>query len=126
MPTGPPSNIASDSFVKNQLLLTWDQPVCGSRNGEMSKYEYAFGIDLDNGEPMYGSTEPNRRMVTLTDLQHYTTYEFQIYARTSVGAGPYSDVVEVTTSESSKFISGLSMHANKQINKHSTNKQTNT
>ena len=93
----------SDSSVEKQLSVTWDQPTCGSRNGGMSKYEYYFGLDIENGEPVYGSTQPDSRMVTFTELEHYTEYEFQVRASTSKGVGPYSGIVKVTTAESSKL-----------------------
>ena len=53
--SGPPTDIKSDLLDEMQLTFSWDPPICGSRKGEITKYEYTFG--LENGDPAYGSID---------------------------------------------------------------------
>ena len=101
-PSGPPTNITDDLSNEMQLNFSWDPPICGSRKGEISTYEYTFG--LENGNPTYGSTDQQNRTITFTELDYYKTYQFQVRARTSAEAGPYSEVQIVRTPESSKSL----------------------
>ena len=100
VPSGSPTNVESDPSVAKQLSFTWNPPTCGFRNGELTNYEYAFGLDID--EPHYGSTEPDNPMINFANLEHFTKYQYKVRAKTSVGAGPYSDVITTSTAESSK------------------------
>ncbi|XP_072050190.1 uncharacterized protein [Amphiura filiformis] len=95
---GQPSNITQDLSEDMTLTCTWEQPVCGSRGGVITKYEYAFG--LEGGETTYGSTEPDNREASFANLDYYKEYQFQVRGDTSVGAGPYSEVTKFTTPES--------------------------
>ena len=99
-PSGPPTNVKNDLLGEMQLTFSWDPPICGSRKGEITKYEYTFG--LENGDPAYGSTDPHNRTITVIELDYYKEYQFQVRARTSVGRGPYTDVQNLTTPESCK------------------------
>ena len=99
-PTGPPTNISDDLLDELQLSFSWDPPNCASRGGEITTYDYTFG--LENGDPTYGSTDSHNRTITFTELGYHKGYQFQMRARTSVGPGPYSDVQKITTPESSK------------------------
>ena len=103
VPSGYPTNIMiNDTTVERQLSFYWDQPTCGQRNGQVIGYDYAFGLDIANGNAMYGWTDEQNRVATFTELEHYTVYQFQVRANTSVGAGPFSEIMEVTSPESSK------------------------
>ena len=76
-------------------------PLCGSRRGEITKYEYAFG--LDGGQKTDGWTGPENRAVSFNGLDYFRDYTFQIRAATAAGSGPYCDVIIVRTPKSSKY-----------------------
>ena len=99
-PSGAPSNVTYEFLNDTMLNFYWDQPACGSRGGEISAYDYAFG--LDGGQTTYNSTDPDNRIVTFYDLDYFKDYKFEIRANTSAGAGPYSEATVVRTPESCK------------------------
>ena len=100
-PTNVPANITYQIVNDTTLAYTWEMPLCGSRGGEITKYEYAFGID--GGQITDGWTSPENRVVSFDGLDYFKDYTFKIRATTAAGSGPYSDVIIVTTPESSKF-----------------------
>ena len=89
--------------MKAQLSFSWDQPQCGERHGRIIGYDFKFGEDIkDDTTTEVIST--NCTSATFYDLEHYTKYEFQVRATSSVGSGPFTGVLPVTTAESCKSI----------------------
>ena len=46
---------------------------------------------------------PSQTTFTVKKLDPYTTYKFAVYAKNSLGSGVMSEVVKVTTQETSKL-----------------------
>ncbi len=100
-PSKPPTNIKYQLVDDVTLTFTWDMPECGSRRGEITKYEYAFG--LDGGHISDGWTTPENRVAYFDSLDYFKDYIFQVRADTAGGSGPFSDLIKVRTRESSKY-----------------------
>ena len=89
--------------VKRSLEFDWSPPPCRSRRGDITGYSYRLvNLDRDDNN-ITGDTENIR--VTIENLVPYTLYSFHVLARTAAGDGPYSQGLEVRTSEASKLIS---------------------
>lgn len=96
-PTGPPTNVEAATVHKTGATLTWDEPSCEHRNGEIKRYEYELeGVDAwVRGDTKRASVTTER--VELAELSPYTRYRFRIRALNAKGTGPYSEFVEFTT-----------------------------
>ncbi len=69
-------------------------PLCGQRHGEIISYTYKL-MDSNDEILHTGSTEDDT--VTFNGLVPSTQYSFSVAANTSVGMGPYSDMLEQNT-----------------------------
>jgi hypothetical protein len=86
------------------ILVTWDEVRPEARHGVIRgykvSYEKAGGVvkwkNVDGGDS---------REVNITGLQFLTEYKVNVLAYTSVGDGPESAEISVTTDESSKSFS---------------------
>ena len=77
------------------LTFTWDTPRCRDRGGEITSFYYQLkGL---NTTTMEGNVTDN--MVVLLDLTPSTEYAFQVSATTSVGRGPFTAEIEITTDD---------------------------
>ncbi|XP_038068801.1 angiopoietin-1 receptor-like [Patiria miniata] len=95
VPSAPPQQVTVTSTTKSSLTFSWSQPACGSRGGIITSYSYKLSgpgsqliLDVSTAE-----------QVEIDGLIPFTNYSFQVAANTSVGAGPYSDVVDQRTDE---------------------------
>ncbi|XP_038066677.1 angiopoietin-1 receptor-like [Patiria miniata] len=95
-PTGPPTSVTPGSQAKRSLAFSWSLPACGSRGGVITGYVYR--ISTSGAAPMTGQTTAGLS-VTIAGLTPYTSYSFQVAARTNDGTGPYSAAVASTTQE---------------------------
>ena len=92
-------NISSTS-----LQVSWDPVPAIDRNGIITQYEVEYNQTTFSEVSMYNTTTVNSTTlnVSLCPLEEYVEYTIRVRAYTSVGAGPYSDLVNVTTNEDSK------------------------
>ncbi|XP_071799173.1 receptor-type tyrosine-protein phosphatase T-like [Asterias amurensis] len=96
-PTEPPLNVGNTHVVKRSLEFDWSPPPCRSRRGDITGYSYRLvNLDRDDNN-IRGDTENTQ--VTIENLVPYTLYSFHVLARTAAGDGPYSQGLEVRTSE---------------------------
>ncbi|XP_038066683.1 angiopoietin-1 receptor-like [Patiria miniata] len=98
-PTGPPTIVTPGSQAQRSLAFSWSLPACGSRGGVITGYDYR--LSTSGVAPMTGQTTASLSggAVTIGGLTPYTSYSFQVAARTNDGTGPYSAVVTSTTQE---------------------------
>ncbi|XDV47650.1 hypothetical protein PO909_017225 [Leuciscus waleckii] len=89
-----PPRIMGDVKHK-ELILQWDGPVCGeeSEGVEFSLEMCAIEEASEPAEVYRGS----KTECTVGNLLPGTTYRFQVRAANSVGYGPYSESVEIST-----------------------------
>ena len=71
------------------------------QNGVITQYEVENNQSTFSEAVMYNTTRVNSTTfeVDLNGLEEFVEYSIRIRAHTRVGAGPYSDVVSVTTDE---------------------------
>ena len=84
--------------------MSWEPVPAIDQNGVITQYEVEYNQTTFSAVSMYNTTTVNSTtlMVDLTGLEEYVEYSIRVRAYTSVGAGPYSDLVNVTTNEDSK------------------------
>ena len=81
--------------------MTWDEVSAINRSGIITQYEVEYNQSTFSGATMYNTTTVNSStlMVNLTGLEEYVEYSIRVRAYTSVGAGPYSEVVMERTQQ---------------------------
>lgn len=85
-PTESPSNLTYD-VQGNKVTYTWDEPLCGKRNGEIVRYEYAASRESD-GLEITGKWKYGRLVFNpLPDGLQF----FKVRACSKAGCGPYAE-----------------------------------
>ena len=86
------------------IQVTWEEVPAIDQNGIITRYEVEYNQTTFSGATTYNTTtvDSSTFMVDLTGLEEYVEYSIRVRAYTSVGAGPYSDTVNVITSEDGK------------------------
>ena len=94
-------NISSTS-----LQVSWDPVPTIDWNGIITQYDVEYSQTTFSEVSMYNTTTVNSTtfMVDLTGLQEAVVYFIRVRAYTSVGAGPYSDSMNVPTNDDSRKI----------------------
>ncbi|XP_072040595.1 receptor-type tyrosine-protein phosphatase delta-like [Amphiura filiformis] len=93
-PNGTPTDVKVKSVNSDSITFDWDQPSCGQRHGEIISYTYTL-TDSSNQVLQTGSTEDDA--ITFTGLESSAQYSFMVAADTSVGTGPYSELLQQDT-----------------------------
>ena len=90
------SNISSTA-----IRVTWEEVPAIDQNGIITQYEVEYNQTTFSGATMYNTTTVDSPTLTvdLTGLEEYVEYSIRVRAYTSVGAGPYSDVVMERTQQ---------------------------
>ena len=96
MPTGPPQNFTLFSNDSRSIILNWDLPIPQDVNGII--IDYTINISSSIGTNSF-SVQSNLTTYTLTALRPFIAYTCFIAAHTSVGRGPFSTGVTLTTPE---------------------------
>ena len=98
--------MAAISISPTAIQVTWSEIPAIDRNGIITQYEVEYNQTTFSGATMYNTTtvDSSTFMVDLTGLEEYVEYSIRVRAYTSVGAGPYSDVVMETTQQDGKCL----------------------
>jgi hypothetical protein len=101
-PSGPPQNVSAKSTGTESvgILVKWDNVIAEERNGIILGYTVTYWKDLIKRTVRVNDSDA--REVEIIRLQYLTNYKVEVSAYTSVGDGPKSLVVNVTTDETSK------------------------
>ena len=93
-PSKPPVIVMSPTFSSRSITVNWNEIPCIQRNGRIIRYEVEFG-------PSGGVTTSmiSGRSFTASGLTPFTNYTFQVRGVNSADPGPYSDLINITTSE---------------------------
>ena len=81
-------------------MVEWSEVPEEQRNGEIQGYRVLYN-DSNGPEQEKTVNAPNRQ-TSLTDLKKSAVYTIKVLAFTSVGDGPASPEISVTTDEDSK------------------------
>ncbi|XP_046991962.1 Down syndrome cell adhesion molecule-like protein Dscam2 [Schistocerca americana] len=103
-PLGPPQDVHAETVGTDELLITWKPPLSDTWNGDILGYAIHWNLHgashLDtnntNSITVRGLTTTELR---LKELKRFTTYDIYIQAFNSMGSGPKSSAVTVTTQE---------------------------
>ena len=97
MPGSPPTNvmITTTSPRSSTIAVMWEEVPLINRNGIIAVYEVLYE-SLDEDERT-NTTNVTGMMVELTNLKEDTNYSISVRAYSSVGGGPYSDPMYIST-----------------------------
>ena len=96
VPASPPDSVTAVNISSTAIQVSWNPVSAIDQNGVITQYEVEYNQTTFNEVSMYNTTTVNSTtlMVDLTGLEEYVVlYIIRVRAYTSVGAGPYSDVV---------------------------------
>ena len=112
VPQAPPSSLeVAVGRKEGELRVNWS-PIgsCADYGGPITGYviQYKTANEVTFTEQEVGVvvTMP----LVLTGLQLSTTYQVKVAARTSMGVGPFTVIMETRTADSSNLIISLSSH----------------
>ena len=102
-PASPPSDPTATVESSTSITVSWLEVPAIDQNGIIIEYEVeytqnTFDINI-NQSVMINSTT-----VELTDLHEYAQYFIRVRAYTSIGSGPYTTAINVTTAQDGKNI----------------------
>ncbi|XP_022111715.1 netrin receptor DCC-like, partial [Acanthaster planci] len=97
-PTMAPVDVNFTSATPYSLSVSWSKPPCGSRGGIITGYTYKLTEVSPESQAVIQSVTSDES-VTIEGLTPLTEYSFQVAANTTVGAGPYSQASNKTTSK---------------------------
>lgn len=106
-PDGSPEGVRTGGVTSTSIDVIWDKIPNIQQNGIINEYEVTYypsegsnGVLLDTMNINTSDTH-----LRVTALQEFVTYAILIRGYTSVGSGPYSDVLLQRTLEDSESIS---------------------
>ena len=79
------------------VTIQWGEVNCADRNGAITGYKVRHGLSSTTASERI-ITNSNTRMFSANRLLIRSTYSFEVAAVAGGRAGPYSSVLEVTTS----------------------------
>ena len=100
VPASPPDNVTAVAVSDTVILVTWHEVPSIDQNGIIIQYDVEYSLPQISDSQMMISINVDdfsNLELNITGLQAYTEYSIRVRAHTSVGAGPYSDVVNATT-----------------------------
>jgi hypothetical protein len=100
VPSLPPANVSAFATSFASLKIVWDEVPAIHRNGNITMYEIEYTPEGDDGVEtsliVVGSDESDLELNVLPDFRIYL---IRVRAYTELGAGPYSDTIEVLLEE---------------------------
>ncbi|XP_068200860.1 cell adhesion molecule Dscam1-like [Palaemon carinicauda] len=100
-PTAPPARLRAVAHKPGTISVSWQPPAPHLNPGEVTGYQvgYQETESDDPNEFQWRSVKRTEMTTELTGLRHYTVYTVTVRAVNSVGSGPTSQAVTVTTSQ---------------------------
>ena len=80
------------------ITIQWGEVNCADRNGDITGYKVRHGLSSTTSRTVRSITNPNNRRFSVNRLLVRSTYSFEVAAVAGGRSGPYSSVLEVTTS----------------------------
>ncbi|XP_015789765.1 Down syndrome cell adhesion molecule-like protein Dscam2 isoform X2 [Tetranychus urticae] len=103
-PEGPPLNLKAKPNDSRSVKVTWNPPARKLWNGKLKGYYIGYKISGSDEQYLYKTLEivkEDERLneVTLSSLKPFTSYDIIVQVYNSMGTGPRSDPITVTTFE---------------------------
>ena len=95
VPTSAPQNLSSSAISSSSFMLKWNEPPDEHQNGHITGYDVRVIAQEGRSSFMKLSTENSEILVF--SVEESTTYFVSVAAKTSVGVGPYSEPISITT-----------------------------
>lgn len=105
VPSGVPTGLSAGRVEPDSISLTWTPPDPGQRNGMIRHYLIKLSIVGSLSTVTHVRTSTSGTSYQVTGLRPYTVYSISVAAVT-VGTGPSSSSINITTNEARKFSSG--------------------
>lgn len=97
-PSAPPFDIQVEGVRQTEVDLAWQPPICTTRNGELTDYEYELRSSLQPHSAInIKNTGGPKTRVTVSGLNPMTPYSVRLRAYTHGGHGPWSESVNFQT-----------------------------
>ena len=93
-PSGSPQNLSIFNIISSSFMMRWNKPLLEMQNGKIIGYKIKV-TDRDGATTTLLYTA--NMTITVSFLKASTTYYVSVSARTSVGVGPFSQLISVTT-----------------------------
>lgn len=106
VPSGPPQNLRLLANSSRSLVLNWNIPLPQEVNGIVVDYTVNITSSVSTNTIQVGS---NVTAYTISFLRPYVAYTCIVAAHTSVGRGPFSVSVTITTPEGAPEASPISI-----------------
>ena len=97
MPSSSPIRLRVTVESSSLIYIEWSPPPSSEHNGVITGYNISL-IDTTTGHEIY--LVSHNISISVDSLHPYTIYQYRIAAFTSVGLGPYSNLVTFQTQES--------------------------
>ena len=97
-PSSPPGNISLSPNNSRSIIVTWNHPLPAEINGIIIDYSINITSTTSSSSFLIGS---NATQYVIGSLKPYVSYSCIIAAHTSVGQGPFSNSISLTTPEDS-------------------------
>ena len=96
-PTAPPSNFHVVVINKTAIEVQWSLPPFINRGGIIQGYKLFYENANGGGEMVIGITDNTTDVYIVSGLTPNTLYRFSVLAYTSVGSGPRSIKLAIST-----------------------------
>ena len=95
LPTGCPQSVNVTALNDTAIIIFWNPLLADQANGAIISYEVSVnGTQHDSQTHLYST---NETFICVINLEEFERYLVQMRAINSIGAGPYSNTVEVRT-----------------------------
>ncbi|XP_033737518.1 receptor-type tyrosine-protein phosphatase delta-like isoform X9 [Pecten maximus] len=101
-PSGEPQNLSGRPIDSRSIEVTWNPPPPDQQNGDITGYKifYVKNVpDLSEEDAQSVTVDAAANKLTLANLAVWTEYKIWVLAFTSVGDGPKSQPIIVSTDE---------------------------
>lgn len=105
VPHSSPRDLNVTSITSSSITLAWASPPPEDRNGAVVSYTVNIQTVAGDATMQHQSTDTE---FTITSLDAHTSYAVSVAAQTSIGTGPFTSEVQVTTMEDGK--GGIYIH----------------
>ncbi|XP_061190970.1 neogenin-like isoform X3 [Saccostrea echinata] len=96
-PSEPPQNATLETASSTSLIVRWDPPPPDHQNGIITGYKIRYKTRGASRNGATFTTDGNRRLYALTNLEKDTEYQVRISALTVNGSGPLTQKLWATT-----------------------------
>ena len=112
-PSQPPSQFNVTVESSTSITASWRLPPEGFRHGIIKGYKLFY--KKKGSDSVTLTLNNTKTSETVTELEKYTKYEFQVLAFTSAGDGPNSSTVFKTTMEDGANQKCFNQHLNIKV-----------